>query len=135
MTCARRRVLFSDNPRTIPKFLPKRTAWGSPYRRTQERGRQPSRRSVVHDLGVDFAEVVRSSLEAGDTPDQVAQALLEVHGLLPISAIKALRSGGGMTSDRAREIIKRNLPAERWVAVEILWEMVAPGEAGTNDGT
>ena len=79
--------------------------------------------------------MVRSSLEAGDTPDQVAQALLEVHGLLPISAIKALRSGGGMTSDRAREIIKRNLPAERWVAVEILWEMVAPGEAGTNDGT
>jgi hypothetical protein len=84
---------------------------------------------------VDFAEVVRSSLEAGDTPDQVAQALLELHHLLPISAIKALRSGGGMTSDRAKEIIKRNLPAEQWAAVEMLWEMVAPGEAGTNDDT
>jgi len=40
-----------------------------------------------------------------------------------------------MTSDRAKEIIKRNLPAEQWAAVEMLWEMVAPGEAGTNDDT
>jgi hypothetical protein len=84
---------------------------------------------------VDFAEVVRSSLEAGDTPDQVAQALLEVHHLLPISAIKALRSGGGMTSDRAKEIIERNFPADQWAAVEMLWEMFALGEASTNDDT
>ena len=112
---------------------PATAAMPAPERRTREHGRQPSRRSVVHDLEVDFAEVVRSSLEAGDTPDQIAQALLEVHRLLPISAIKALRSGGGMTSDRAKEIIKRSLPAEQWPAVEMLWEMVAPGEAGTND--
>jgi hypothetical protein len=40
-----------------------------------------------------------------------------------------------MTSDRAKEIIKRNLPAEQWAAVEMLWEMVALGKAGTNDDT
>jgi hypothetical protein len=80
---------------------------------------------------VDFAELVRSSLQAGATPDQIAQALLEVHHLLPISAIKAFRAGGGMTSDRAKEIVKRNLPAERWAAVEMLWEMVAPAVPGT----
>jgi hypothetical protein len=82
---------------------------------------------------VDFAAVVRSSLEAGDTPDQVAQALIEVHHLLPISAIKALRSGGSMTSDEAKELIKRNLPAEQWIAAERLWEMIAPGDTGVND--
>jgi hypothetical protein len=60
-----------------------------------------------HDLEVDFAELVRSSLEAGETPDQVAQALIEVHHLLPISAIKAMRSGGSMTSDDAKDAIKR----------------------------
>jgi hypothetical protein len=84
-------------------------------------------------MEVDFDELVRSSLKTGDTPDQVAQALLEVHHLLPISAIKALRSGSGMTSDEAKEIIKRNLPADQWAAVEMLWEMVAPGETGAND--
>lgn len=77
--------------------------------------------------------MVRSSLEAGDTPDQVAQALTEVHHLLPISAIKALRSGGSMTSDEAKELIKRNLPAEQWIAAERLWEMIAPGDTGVND--
>jgi hypothetical protein len=91
-------------------------------------------RSVGHDLHVDFAAVVRSSLEAGDTPDQVAQALIEVHRLLPISAIKALRSGGNMTSDEAKDVIKRNLPAEQWVSVEGLWAMIASNETGESGG-
>jgi hypothetical protein len=91
-------------------------------------------RSVGHDLHVDFAVVVRSSLDAGDTPDQVAQALIEVHRLLPISAIKALRSGGNMTSDEAKDVIKRNLPAEQWVAAEELWGMIAPSETGEGGG-
>jgi hypothetical protein len=82
---------------------------------------------------VDFAAVVRSSLEAGDSPDQIAQTLIEVHHLLPISAIKALRSGGRMTSDEAKDVIKRNLPAEQWVVAERLWEMIAASETGTND--
>jgi hypothetical protein len=93
------------------------------------------RRQVGHDLEVDFAEMVRSSLEAGDTPDQVAQTLIEVHHLLPISAIKALRSGGSMTSDEAKEVIKRNLPAEQWAAAEGLWEIVAASDTDANDDT
>jgi hypothetical protein len=84
---------------------------------------------------VDFAALVRSRLDAGDTPDQVAQTLIEVHRLLPISAIKALRSGGSMTSDEAKETIKRNLPAEQWAAVEGLWEIVAPSDADAHDDT
>lgn len=87
----------------------------------------------VHDLGVDYAAVVRSSLEAGDTPDQVAHALIEVHRLLPISAIKALRSGGSMTADEAKEAVKRNVPKEQWDAAERLWEMIASGGNGVND--
>jgi hypothetical protein len=77
---------------------------------------------------VDYAALVRTSLEAGDTPDQVAQTLIEIHHLLPISALKALRSGGGMTSDEAKEVVKRNVPAEQWAAAEGLWEIVAPRE-------
>ena len=91
-------------------------------------------RSVDHDLQVDFAAVVRSSLEAGDTPDQVAKVLIEVHHLLPISAIKALRSGGTMTLDEAKDVIKRNLPAEQWAAAEELWAMIAPGETRDSGG-
>ncbi len=72
--------------------------------------------------------MVRSSLEAGDTPDQVAKTLLEEKHLLPISAIKALRSGGSLSSDEAKEVIKRNLPADQWAAAEGLWEMTASAE-------
>jgi len=77
--------------------------------------------------------VVRSSLEAGATPDQVAQALIEDHHLLPISAIKALRSGGSMSSDEAKEVIKRNLPVDQWAAAEGLWEMIASAETSLED--
>jgi hypothetical protein len=79
---------------------------------------------------MDFAAVVRSALDAGESPDQIAHSLIEDHHLLPISAIKALRSGGGMTTDEAKELIKRNLPVERWAAAEKLWEMIAPENGG-----
>lgn len=82
---------------------------------------------------MDYAAVVRSCLEAGDTPDQVAKLLIEHHHMLPISAIKALRSGGDMTSVEAKEAIRRNLPIEQWAAAERLWEMVAPNEATFDD--
>jgi len=84
---------------------------------------------------VDYAALVRTSLEAGDTPDRVAQTLIEIHHLLPISAIKALRSGGSMSSDEAKEVIKRNLPAEQWAVAEGLWAIVAPRETDGNDDT
>jgi hypothetical protein len=82
---------------------------------------------------MDFAAVVRSSLETGATPDQIAKTLIEDHHLLPISAIKALRSGGGMSSDEAKEVVKRNLPADQWAAAEGLWEMIASAETSLED--
>ena len=82
---------------------------------------------------MDFAAVVRSSLEAGATPDQIAKTLIDDHHLLPISAIKALRSGGGMSSDEAKEVVKRNLPADQWAAAEGLWEMIASAETSLED--
>jgi hypothetical protein len=100
---------------------------------TRKRNEWHGGRSLDHDLKVDFAALVRSSLDAGDTPDQIAQALIKDHRLLPISAIKALRSGGGMTSDEAKEVIKRNLPADQWAAAEGLWETIARSETGVND--
>jgi len=77
--------------------------------------------------------VVRSSLEAGATPDQIAKTLIDDHHLLPISAIKALRSGGSMSSDEAKEVIKRNLPVDQWAAAEGLWEMIASAETSLED--
>ena len=77
--------------------------------------------------------MVRTSLEAGHTPDQVARVLIEEHHLLPISAIKAMGSGGNMSSVEAMEVVKRNLPAGQWAAAEKLWEMIAPDET-TGDG-
>jgi hypothetical protein len=88
---------------------------------------------VNNDVWMDFAAVVHSSLEAGDTPDQVAKALIEDHHLLPISAIKALRSGSDMSSDEAKEVIKRNLPVGQWAAVEGLWGMIASVEPSVEE--
>jgi hypothetical protein len=82
---------------------------------------------------MDFAAVVRSSIQAGDTPDEVAQALIYDHHLLPVSAIKALRSGGDMTSDEAKEVIKRKLPVDQWAAAEGLWELIASAETHIED--
>jgi hypothetical protein len=82
---------------------------------------------------MDFAAMVRSSLEAGATPDQIAKALIEDHHLLPISAIKALRSGSTLSSDEAKEVIKRNLPVDQWAAAEGLWEMIASAETSLED--
>jgi hypothetical protein len=84
---------------------------------------------VNDDLWMDFAAVVRSSLEAGATPDQIAKTLIEDHHLLPISAIKALRSGSSLNSDEAKEVVQRNLPVDQWAAAEALWEMIASAEA------
>ena len=77
--------------------------------------------------------MVRSSLEAGATPDQIAKTLIDDHHLLPISAIKALRSGGSMSSDEAKEVIKRNLPVDQWAAAEGLWELIASAETSLED--
>jgi hypothetical protein len=80
---------------------------------------------------MDFAALVRSSLEAGHTPEQVAHALIEEHHLLPISAIKALRSGGRMTSGEAKELIRHNVSTEKWAHAEMLWdEIVSPQDDG-----
>ena len=71
---------------------------------------------------MDPAEIVRASLDDGDSPDQVARALTSDHCLAPIPAIKAMRVGGGMTVGEAKELIHRNLPTEQQEAAERLWE-------------
>ena len=78
---------------------------------------------------MDFADLVRTSLDAGDTPEQVAHALIQDHHLLPISAIKALRAGANVTSREAKELIRQNLSAEQWAAAEPLWAILEAGEA------
>jgi hypothetical protein len=83
---------------------------------------------------MDFAAVVRASLEAGATPDQVAQSLIKDHHLLPISAIKALRAGANLPSNEAKEVIKRNLPADQWAGAEALWQAIASAETTVQDG-
>ncbi len=71
---------------------------------------------------MDTADIVRASLESGDTPDQVAQALIQDHKLAPIPAIKALRAGANITLGEAKELVHRNLPLEQQAAAERLWD-------------
>jgi hypothetical protein len=82
---------------------------------------------------MDIAAFVSSSLATGETPDQVARALIEDHHVLPISAIKALRSGGNMTLAEAKDVILRHLPAEKWAVAERLWDEIVAHQ-GTADG-
>jgi hypothetical protein len=82
---------------------------------------------------MDFAAVVRAQLESGATHDEVAASLIEDHLLLPISAIKALRSGSNISSVEAKEVVRRHLSAEQWASAEGLWELLAIDES-TADG-
>ena len=38
-----------------------------------------------------------------------------------------------MSSDEAKEVIKRNLPADQWAAAEGLWEMIASAETSVEN--
>jgi len=67
-------------------------------------------------------DFVRASLDAGNTPDQVARSLIEDQRLQPIPAIKALRAGGSIPLGDAKELVHRNLPQEQREAAEHLWE-------------
>jgi len=85
---------------------------------------------------MDPADMVRNSLEAGDTPDQIAHSLIQNHKLAPIPAIKALRAGANMTLGDAKEVVHRNLPLEQQAAAERIWdEIIEHGEGiSDNDG-
>jgi hypothetical protein len=82
-------------------------------------------KSVVYflaQLGRDAASQVEGALGHGETPDQVAHALVVDQALDPVEAIKALRDGGDMTLDAAKEVVRRNLPPDRQVTPEQLDE-------------
>ena len=71
---------------------------------------------------MDSVEIVRTSLDAGDTPDEIAHALVWDHHLAPIPAIKAMRSGTVLTAAQAKEVVHRNLPLDQQKAAEELWD-------------
>ena len=71
---------------------------------------------------MDPADIVRTSLEAGDTLDQIAHFLIQDQKLAPIPAIKAMRTGANMTTGEAKEVVHRNLPLEQQAAAERLWD-------------
>ena len=64
-------------------------------------------------MGLDAISQVRGALESGDTPDQVAHALVVEQHVGLIEAIKALRDGGDLPWKVAKEIVHRNLPPDR----------------------
>jgi hypothetical protein len=69
-------------------------------------------------------------MAAGDTPNEIARRLIEDEHLGPISAIKAMRSGGDMRLGEAKQYVHRNLPIEQQRAAEQLWdEAIAALEA------
>jgi hypothetical protein len=80
---------------------------------------------------MDVSTFVSSSLAAGVTPDHVARALIDDRHLLPISAIKALRSGGNMTLAEAKDVVLRNLPPEKWAAAERLGDEIVAHQENT----
>jgi hypothetical protein len=71
---------------------------------------------------MDPTDIVRNSLAAGQSPDQIARSLIEDHRLPPIPAIKALRSGANMTVGEAKEVVHRHLPLDQQSAAEKLWD-------------
>jgi hypothetical protein len=71
---------------------------------------------------MDPADIVRTSLEAGDTLDQIAHSLIQDQKLAPIPAIKAMRTGANLTTGEAKEVVHRNLPLEQQAAAERLWD-------------
>ena len=82
-------------------------------------------KSVVYflaQMGREPASQVEGAFGHGETPDQVAHALVVEQGLGPIEAIRALRDGGGMTLDAAKQTVRRNLPPDRQAAAEQLWD-------------
>ena len=70
---------------------------------------------------MDPTDIVRDSLAAGQTPDQIARSLIEDQKLPPIPAIKALRAGANMAVGEAKEVVHRNLPVDQQSAAEKLW--------------
>jgi hypothetical protein len=55
--------------------------------------------------------------------------------LAPIPAIKAMRSGGNMTTGEAKEVVHRNLPIEQQRAAERLWdELIGHVERMADEG-
>jgi hypothetical protein len=81
----------------------------------------------------DPTDIVRASLGAGHTPDQVARSLIEDHQLAPIPAIKALRAGGNMTTGEAKELVHCNLPLDQQAAAEKLWDEMVELVEGMSD--
>lgn len=78
---------------------------------------------LIHDRAMDDpTDIVRASLAAGHTPDQIARSLIEDHELALIPAIKALRTGANMTTGQAKEVVHRNLPLDLQAAAEKLWD-------------
>jgi hypothetical protein len=71
---------------------------------------------------MDPTDIVRASIGAGHTPDQIARSLIEDHQLAPIPAIKALRAEANMTTGEAKEVVHRNLPLDQQAAAEKLWD-------------
>jgi hypothetical protein len=82
---------------------------------------------------MDPADIVRTSLKGGATPDQVAESLIRDHELEPIPAIRALRNGGDMKLGEAKQIVHRNLPLERQEAAEELWNKMMEAAVRISD--
>jgi hypothetical protein len=83
---------------------------------------------------MDPSDIVRASLDDGNSLDEIAHALISDHHLAPVPAIKAMRTGGNMTLGEAKEVVHRNLPIEQQEAAERLWdELINNAELMAND--
>jgi hypothetical protein len=71
---------------------------------------------------MDPVHTVKTSLDAGQTPDQIAHALIYDHQIAPVPAIKAMRTGCNMTLGEAKEVVHRILPLDQQKAAERLWD-------------
>ena len=85
---------------------------------------------------MDPIEFVRTSLAAGETPDDIAHALIWDHKPAPIPAIKSIRAGSDMTLGEAKEVVHRNLPIDQQEASERTWDQLIDhaGELADEDG-
>jgi ribosomal protein L7/L12 len=71
---------------------------------------------------VEPEQFVKSSLDEGESLDSIARSLIEDQHLGPIAAVKALRSGAGVSLAESKELVHKTLPSEQQEAAVRLWD-------------
>lgn len=84
---------------------------------------RPDRATFLEGLANDLvAALVRASIGAGSSVDDIARLLVNDLHLGPSTAVRALRDGAGIGLEAAKDAIHPNLPEPVRAAAERVWD-------------